>query len=913
MTADLTVFQSSSSSTVGPGGTITYSLFVFNEGTTAASTIILEDTLPAGFTVISALGTQGFTATGLTPVNNVITFTGGNLDAGGQPAFINITGIVAQNATGSIQNVAVVDLADAIEEGINENNNVSNTVITTIDTNQGPDLTIVKGDVPDPVAPGGELTYSLLVQNNGSTNASNFVVRDTLPDGFTVSNITTDGNYIFSQAGNVITFTGSSLASGGVPSTITIVGTAPTTAGELVNIAVVDPDGNITEISEENNIATTTTSISNDLLPDLTIAKSGVTSTVVAGDTISYTLIVQNTGSTSASNIVVRDTLPSDFSFISATTDENFKVSDTTNNVVTFTGGSLDSVNGLATMTIVGTVSQNVSGNLLNTAVVDPDGAIAETDETNNTATISTTVGLPDLTIFKFGIPNSNLQAGDTVTYTLVVENNGTGPANNNNIVVRDTLPSNILVTDSDISVGSVGGFSALPISGNVVTFTGGSLGTDDVATFTIVGQLTSGGEFTNTAVVDPDNVIVESDDTNNTSTFTTNLAAPTIVYVDDDFSTLTLGQDPDGNGPIIGFRIDAFDNIQEGEQVVATGGTVQVFAGTYGELVGITKPVSLIGPNASINPNTQTRNVDEATITGTSAGIGFLSGASAGQVIVDGFRLEGAGTGPGDGAAIDLQNSGNNTIIRNNVITNVDNDAIRNFPKTNPLFDDTGNVVIENNLIDTISGDGSRRGMFLQEVNGLTVTGNVVRNITGGDNPGILLDTVTGTVVVSNNTVEDVASQGIQLAGIGSAGGTVTITGNVLRRVNEGPDGNGGTGDEDITNAGIRLRNSPFGAALNAGTVSITDNNVENTMNGLVIRDNADVSNVTVTNNRFDGIISNPGGSFQSGSGLSAGTYAIIHDGTGTLNAVGNFENAAGTDPLDTPDIAALGGSINI
>jgi len=391
----------------------------------------------------------------------------------------------------------------------------------------------------------------------------------------------------------------------------------------------------------------------------------------------------------------------------------------------------------------------------------------------------------------------------------------------------------------------------------------------------------------------------------------------PSQVFVDDDWSSLAFGTsvDPDGNGTAFApgdgtIGIDAFSSINEGIQKVKTDsanpGTVRVFAGTYGEIVGITKPVSLIGPNASINPNTQTR-VDEARIAGTSAGIGFLPGANAGQVIIDGFWLGGPGTGPGAGATIDTRNAGANTTIRNNVIRNVDNDAIRNFPKSNPLFNDTSNLVIENNLIDPVSGNGSRRGMFLQDVKGLTIAGNVVQNITSGDNPGILIDTVTGNVLLENNTLTNIASQGIQVAGIGAAGGTVSITGNVLTNVNAGPDGISGSGDEDITNAGIRLRNSPWGEPLSNGTVSITNNRIENTLNGLLIRNPADATVVTVSDNYFINTVANPGGSSGSLSfeDLSAGTYDIINGGVNSLNAEGNFKDLPGTNPLDSVDVA--------
>lgn len=48
----------------------------------------------------------------------------------------------------------------------------------------------------------------------------------------------------------------------------------------------------------------------------------------------------------------------------------------------------------------------------------------------------------------------------------------------------------------------------------------------------------------------------------------------------------------------------DAFATIQAGMEAVVKGGTVDVAAGTYQEDVIINKPLTLLGPNADVNPN---------------------------------------------------------------------------------------------------------------------------------------------------------------------------------------------------------------------------------------------------------------------------------------------------------------------
>jgi uncharacterized repeat protein (TIGR01451 family)/uncharacterized delta-60 repeat protein len=109
-------------------------------------------------------------------------------------------------------------------------------------------LQIAQSAVPEPVAPGGTLTYTLTVSNSGPDAAADVVVSDTLPDGvaFTNCSATVGGTCVGS--GNARTITFDSLASG-VSSTITLTTTVTAGAGATitntasVTASVTDPDG----------------------------------------------------------------------------------------------------------------------------------------------------------------------------------------------------------------------------------------------------------------------------------------------------------------------------------------------------------------------------------------------------------------------------------------------------------------------------------------------------------------------------------------------------------------------------------------------------------------------------------------------------------------------------------------------
>jgi uncharacterized repeat protein (TIGR01451 family) len=90
----------------------------------------------------------------------------------------------------------------------------------------GFDLTVVSlNDLPDPVAPGGIVTYTAVVTNNGTSNANGVLARTTLtPDaGITLTHVDSAGSNGFAcvWAPNTVDCTGNLAGSGGT-TTITM-------------------------------------------------------------------------------------------------------------------------------------------------------------------------------------------------------------------------------------------------------------------------------------------------------------------------------------------------------------------------------------------------------------------------------------------------------------------------------------------------------------------------------------------------------------------------------------------------------------------------------------------------------------------------------------------------------------------
>jgi len=170
-------------------------------------------------------------------------------------------------------------------------------------------------------------------------------------------------------------------------------------------------------------------------------------------------------------------------------------------------------------------------------------------------------------------------------------------------------------------------------------------------------------------------------------------LPPPTTVWVDDDFDA--------GNAGGHVWQYDAFDNVQDGINAVASGGTVNVAPGTYTERIVITKPLSVLGPTANINKN------------GYPAPAGYAWDDSIEAII----------NNPSGGPynLVDI-NSVNDVVFRGFVVQSLDIPAYQNMANLVRVYADSpgtcNNIVVENNIIgpntNLAAQDGTRGRMGL-------------------------------------------------------------------------------------------------------------------------------------------------------------------------------------------------------
>ena len=272
------------------------------------------------------------------------------------------------------------------------------------------------------------LTYTVSITNLGPSDATGVTVSDQIPDGVTFdSQGASQGDY---NPGTGV------WSIGDLPldasATLTLVVTVDSaTTGAVINTATAA--GNETDPAPANDSVTISTPVT--LKADLALSKTDDPNPVVAGRLLTYTLTVANNGPSDATGVTVSDPLPDGVTFDSQEASQG-SYNDLSG---VWTIGSL--VDGAdATLTVFVTVDSDTLGSVSNTAEVI--GGQYDPFNSNNTATIVTTVETEaDLTITKSDDPEP-VVAGLTLTYTVAYAN--AGPSDALDVEIADILSEDV-------------------------------------------------------------------------------------------------------------------------------------------------------------------------------------------------------------------------------------------------------------------------------------------------------------------------------------------------------------------------------------------------------------------------------------------------------------------------------------
>ncbi|MCO6452393.1 MAG: DUF11 domain-containing protein, partial [Caldilineales bacterium] len=471
--ADVVITKDTAQSDVTAGELITYTLTVTNAGPSTATNVQVLELVPAGTTVVS-----------LTPTNP--DFLGEFCSLGGAcylgTVFTNTTATieVVLEVNGDFDAASLTNSAsvNADQQDPDTSNNFDD-VTTAVETSA--DLSIAKSDLSDPVIAGELLLYQIVVSNEGPSDAQNVVVTDTLDANTEFAGASPGCVHDGSPSNGVVTCTVGTLAAGDSTSLFIEVrvdeGIASPTS--LSNTANVSSDTSDPDAGNNSDTEGTTANPGAVNPTDLEIAKGDDPDPVTAGESLTYTLVVTNNGPSIASNVRVIDALPTGVTFVSATASQGL-----CSGGIECDLGDLG-IGATATITIVVQVKPGQTTDLLNTARVsasNPDNTPG-----NNQVSEPTTVETEaDVSITKSASPNPAVPGG-SLSYEIVVSN--AGPSDAQNVVVTDTLPTELTGVSFSASQGSCGGNSCnlgvIPAGGSATISVIGTVSPDASAPFT--------------------------------------------------------------------------------------------------------------------------------------------------------------------------------------------------------------------------------------------------------------------------------------------------------------------------------------------------------------------------------------------------------------------------------------------
>ncbi|HEX2642880.1 MAG TPA: S8 family serine peptidase, partial [Thermoanaerobaculia bacterium] len=496
-TADLSLIVSAvDSSVAGPlsagtaatsiGQNVTFTVTITNNGPAAATGVQVSDTLPPGLTWVSDNSGGAYD-----PVSG--RWTVGNLAVAGT-ATLQIVATV--ETTDEVCNVVLVGATSPIDPDSSDNQ-----VRSCVNAPRSADLALSMTPSAATALVGTSITYTLTVTHNGTNPSDDPAYSLDVQEAFPSFPLLNPASFTASR-GVYNPATGlwnlATLPPGGT-ATLSITLNAPNMAGPLTNqgtaaASTTDPNG-------ANNNASATITI---LSPATVSATKTVAGTFNEGGTVTYTVVLTNSGSFDQQNNAgaeLTDVLPAGLTLVSASATSGSATATVATNTVTWDG--VVPAGGTVTVTITATIKPGTAlttitnqasiafdsdGNGVNEAasMTDNPAAGGATDPTSFFVASPATVGSTKTVTGTFA-------PGGTVTYTVTL-NNTSGAAQNDNPGNEfiDILPPTLVLLNATATAGT-----AVPtVATNTVTWNG-PIPAGGSVTVTITARIadTAGGQ----------------------------------------------------------------------------------------------------------------------------------------------------------------------------------------------------------------------------------------------------------------------------------------------------------------------------------------------------------------------------------------------------------------------------------
>ncbi|MBM6644688.1 DUF11 domain-containing protein [Bacillus sp. RIT 809] len=506
------------------GETLTYSISLANVGNIAATNVIYTDPIPSGTTFIpGSVTVNGVTQAGVNPANGISVGT----IAANSTATITFqvtvptipqTNPILNSGTTTYQyvpipNQPVVNGSDTTNTVSTQVNNATVTMAKAVDKNFA--------DIGD------TLTYTVSFVGTGNTTANNVIFTDIIPTGttFVLNSLTIDGT----------TQVGANPANG------VNIGSIPTGTTKNVSFQVVVntiPASNVVSNGSSASYQYTvnpsqspvTKNISSNLVStqinnaNLTLTKSTNKQFATIGETISYTILITNSGNTVANNVQLTDPLPNGTILTLGTVTLNGVLQ----NVDSLVALPIGTIPGGATftlsfqVTVINITAQNpIINNAFASYIYTVNPSLPPTSKTANSNSVTSTIRLANLHAIK-SVDKTFAEVGDVLTYTFAVTNDGNVAANN--VLLSDSIANGTSFVPNSVTINSVTQPGVTPASINIGSI---NAGTTITASFQVlITSIPNPNPISNSAsisynfIVDP-NASPVSANTTSTTTFT--------------------------------------------------------------------------------------------------------------------------------------------------------------------------------------------------------------------------------------------------------------------------------------------------------------------------------------------------------------------------------------------------------
>src|ERR1700722_20286546 len=257
--ADLALTQVAAPGVVSPGGTITYTESITNNGPNAVNDAVLYQQTPPNTTFSSITCPTGWTAaspasgaTGSVTCTDTASFTNGSV--ANFTYVVNVAaGVAAGNTIFNKAGATIVNTADAMSSTSDptpSNNATTSSVL--VETAGGADLAVSISAAPTPVFVSSTLVYTIQVQNLGVAPTTSATLTDTIPTTTTFVSSSASPAGVTCTGTATVTCTLGVLAVGATD-TITITVKVPVTASTLTNTAQISASAPTDPVSTNNS------------------------------------------------------------------------------------------------------------------------------------------------------------------------------------------------------------------------------------------------------------------------------------------------------------------------------------------------------------------------------------------------------------------------------------------------------------------------------------------------------------------------------------------------------------------------------------------------------------------------------------------------------------------------------------